>query len=192
MLSASYYKLQTKKRLGEEEMKVIDYNKNNHWGPFSFYFGKIIDGIINFLPEKYDTILDFGSSFGALKNKLNNGKVINYDIIPECTDVKDYRTVRPDVIVCSHILEHLSRDEIIRLIKDFLLMNPQHLLITAIPTENLISKLLAFIATPLIGKSHEFHKTKIEEIQEILHNNYNLIARKNIMTMTIIEKWIPK
>jgi len=121
----------------------IDYSEDYYKGFAKLYFNGILKKIIEFgsLKEEEGIILDFGAGVGHLKKILNDKKVINYDIIPELSDVKDYKTIKPNKIVCNAVLEHLYREEIDDLMKDFKKMNPKAELLVFLPTENFFSKL---------------------------------------------------
>ncbi len=96
-----------------------------------------------------DTILDFGCGFGqliiALKN-LNLDNVYGYDINREAEDYCKSKninifkslsdiSIKFDVIVMSHVLEHIKKDEIIETLKYIRenLLKPQGKLFIIVP-----------------------------------------------------------
>lgn len=123
--------------------------------------------------SKMPLILDFGCGRQYFKKTSSFKNVIGYDIVPEFSDVSDYSTLKPDIILCNHTLE------------DFKRMKPKFI-ITGIPTENMISK-----ACAMIGKPHGYfeHKTSITRIHREMTKRFNLLSRKNVMTLTMVSKW---
>lgn len=152
-----------------------------------FYFRKVMSEIINILKDVPPTspILDFGCGRQDLKRKLNFKNIIAYDVISEFSDIADYRCIIPDIIVCNHVLEHLNIMELRETLDNFKKMKPK-LIITGIPTENLLSRLCA-----MIGRPHGYfeHKTEIKIIHSELSKRFTLLERRNVMTLTIISKW---
>jgi len=151
-----------------------------------FYFRRTMSVAVDMLKNlpQDSLILDFGCGKQFLK-KILNFKIIGYDIVPELTDIKDYKNLKPDVIFCNHVLEHLSLTELKEALDNFKKMKPKFI-ITGIPTENLISRLCASI-----GKPHGYfeHKTKMRTIHDELSMRFTLLERRNIITLTIISKW---
>jgi len=139
--------------------------------------------------KKDDLILDFGCGAGWLKNKLKNlgYSAIGYDITPEHSDVKYYTGVTPTKIFAMDVWEHISKEEIKNIIKNFKKMNPGFELITAIPTENLLSRK----ARKFLGKSERVadHITPIKEILKILNSELKLIKKINFLNVSWIGKF---
>lgn len=164
-------------------MKERDYYK----GIVGIYFKNVMRNLIKLGElEKEKQILDFGCGLGYLKKTLKNKNVINYDIEPEYTETENYRHLKPSCVVCSHLLEHLELTEIINLLNDFKDMKINKL-VTALPTENIISK-IGMIFTGFKGE-HDDHKTKIDVINKLLLTKFILIRRKKIFTMSEISVW---
>lgn len=105
----------------------IDYRKDYYSGFARIYFDKILETIIKFgnLTEEKGLILDYGCGVGHLKKKLQDRYVVGYDIIPEFSDISDYKGLTPRKIVLSGVLEHLYLNEIETLLNEFLEMNPE-------------------------------------------------------------------
>ncbi|MEK6861790.1 MAG: methyltransferase domain-containing protein [Nanoarchaeota archaeon] len=168
---------------------MIDYHEDYYKGVGGIYFKKILDKIIKIgnLDQENGIILDFGCGHNHLKRRLDNKKVIGYDIIPDLSGIRDYRKLKPDVIVCNNILEHFTKPEVIIKIKEFKKMNKNSRLITATPTENWLSKLGMFVTG--MTNAHDDHKTKLKEINNILSEYYELLDRKNVFTLCEISLW---
>lgn len=139
--------------------------------------------------KKSDRILDFGCGAGWLKNKLKERgySVIGYDITSEQTDIGDYTKVKPSKIFVLDVFEHIPKENIQIIIKNFKKMNPKFELITIIPTENWISRK----ARKLLGKSERVqnHITPIKEILDVLNSEFKLIKKINFLSVSYIAKF---
>ena len=150
------------------------------------YFRKVIAEGLDMLQDipGDSVVLDFGCGRQYLK-KSSDLRIIGYDIISQFSDIEDYRNLKPDVIFCNHVLEHLDADELKETLANFKKMSPKFI-ITGLPTENLISRFCA-----MIGRPHGYfeHKNKLSKIHEELSKHFFLEERRNVMTLTIISKW---
>lgn len=166
----------------------MDYREDYYIGGSGFYFKRIIKTIINFgeLTQEPGPILDFGCGVGHLK-KTVGATVVGYDIIPELSDVTDYRKVKPTVIVCNNILEHFDLPELERLLRTFKKMNSKAKLITAIPTENILSRIGMLFTGE--WEAHADHKSKLKEINTLLDSLCVLHRRKRILTLSEVSLW---
>ena len=169
----------------------MDYSQDYYKGGAGFYFSRIINTIIDFgdLKNERGVILDFGCGVGHLKKAVGSS-VVGYDIIPELSDVTDYRTLKPAVIVCNNILEHFDLGGVKKLMADFKKMNPKAKLVTAIPTENWLSRIGMFASRQ--REAHADHKSKLKDINTILHSYCTLHKRKRLFTLSEICLWIFK
>jgi len=139
--------------------------------------------------KEEDLILDFGCGAGWLKNKLKNFgySVIGYDITPEHSDVDDYTKIKPTKIFAMDVWEHISKEEIRNVVKNFKKMNSNFELITAIPTENFLSRKVR----KFLGKSERVadHITPIKEILKILNSELKLVKKINFLSVSWIGKF---
>lgn len=171
---------------------TIDYREDYYKGFSKIYFNKILKTLIDFgsLKKEKGIILDYGCGVGHLKKKLPDSNIVGYDILPELTDVVDYKSLSPQKIVLSGVLEHLSLIEIENLLKDFIKMNPRAVLLVFLPTENMVSKLAMHLAGQ--SNAHDDHVSKYKDINRLIEKYYYPEKRKYIfLEMAQITKYIP-
>jgi hypothetical protein len=169
----------------------IDYREDYYKGFAKIYFDKILSTLINFgdLKNEGGIILDYGCGVGHLKKRLSSN-VVGYDIVPELSDIDDYKKVKPNKIVLSGVLEHLYLDEIDQLIKNFLEISPYAELLIYLPTENFVSKVAMLLAGE--KNAHDDHVSKYKDINKTLEKYYTLKKRKYIfLHMAQISHYIP-
>ena len=168
---------------------MMDYSEDYYNGIAGIYFRRVLRTIISMgkLRKRDGLILDFGCGVGHLKAALPTKHVIGYDIIKEVTDVDDYKHLKPEVIVCNAVLEHLSLDELKEVVSDFKTMNRDVLILTALPTENFISK----IGMVLTGytTAHDDHKITLKQATNYLLSQCDRVGRKKIFTMMEVSAW---
>lgn len=172
----------------------IDYHVDYYRGFAKIYFNKILEIIIDFGNLKVESglILDYGCGLGHLKRKLAgyNKNIIGYDIIPELSEISDYKNLKPSKIVLSGVLEHLYLEEIDKLLNNFLIMNPKAELLVFLPTENFISKIAMYLAGQ--KNAHDDHVSKCREINRVIEKYYYPKKRKYIfLKMAQITKYLP-
>lgn len=173
-------------------INTIDYQEDYYKGLAKIYFNRILQTIIDFgdLKNEPGMILDYGCGVGHLKKKLNKSNVVGYDIIPELSDVDDYRNLKPQKIILSGVLEHLYLDEIDNLLKEFLKMSSAAELLVFLPTENFVSK----ISMHLSGQphAHDDHVSKYKQINQLIEKYYYPAKRKYIfLRMAQVTKYLP-
>jgi len=170
-----------------DELRAAYMNKN----PLVRLFSKMKVNLAIRLAglKKNDLILDFGCGAGWLKDKLRKRgfNAVGYDITPEHSDIKDYTKMKPNKIFAMDVFEHISKDEIREVIKNFKKMNKDFALITAIPTENWVSKK----CRKILGKSEKVkgHITPLKEILKILKSNLGLVKKINFLSVSWIGKF---
>lgn len=159
---------------------LMDYREDYYRGPARFYFERILRTLIDLgqLGRTEGLILDFGCGVGRLKRRLGRDNVIGYDIIPELSEVEDYRRLQPEKIVLNSVLEHISADGIERLLQEFLSMNREAELVVALPTENLLSR----IAMRLAGQPHAHadHISNYREVNRLIERRYLPLRRRYV------------
>ena len=154
---------------------VTNYNKF----PQKYYFLSIIKEIIKIanLINTQKKILDFGCGNKIFSNILLNKKIINYDINPFYSEIKDYRNKRFDIVIFNHVLRYLKPMEIKKTLEKIKKLNPKSEIVVSLSRQNIFSK-LAMIIT-LNFKAHEkTHSTYKEQIEQI--NNIAKIKDKKL------------
>ena len=169
----------------------INY-KNDYYKGFSkIYFNKILDTIIDFgnLKNEKGLILDYGCGLGHLKKKIPQANIVGYDIIPELSDIDNFRSLCPQKIILSGVLEHLCLNEIDSLLNDFQKMNSSAELLVFLPTENWISSIAMCLARQ--PNAHSDHVSKYKDINQLIEKYYQIYIRKYIFfRMAQITKYV--
>lgn len=135
-----------------------------------------------------DLVLDFGCGCSWLKKTIPGKMVIGYDIDPTFTEMKDYTKISPKKIFVLDVFEHVEKEEVRKIIKNFEKMNPSFEMITIIPTETWLWRK----ARKVMGLSETVadHITKLEEILKIFEEEgLKRIKKVNFFTMSHIAKW---
>lgn len=131
---------------------------------------------------KNDVILDFGCGGGWLERKLKNYKIFGYDNNPQKTFIKDYQTIKPTKIFALDVFEHISKEELEKILASFKKLNTHFELIVSIPTENWISRKVR----KLVGKKEvpDEHVTSYKVNLAILKKNFTLKKKVNFFTVS--------
>lgn len=170
-----------------------NYKKNHVTKPnfiSSIYFNFLYNKVINFLNfgEK-KIILDFGAGLGILKKKIINQTkhtVINYDLISELSEIKDWRDIQFDVIIFSQVLYLFSPEEMKTLLFQLKKHNSKLIIINVFSTQSFINK----IGKTLLAHSDAHDGTKIspKEEEKLLLNYCELLKVKNYFNIFKILK----
>lgn len=159
---------------------TIDYRDDYYRGAAKLYFDRILDTVIEMggLREVEGPILDFGCGHGHLKRRVGRENVVGYDVIPELSEIEDYRQLVPARIVLVNVLEHIPVAGIRELLREFVRMNREADLVVALPTENLLSK----IAMRLAGQphAHDDHVSSYREVNEAIEAHYLPLRRRYV------------
>lgn len=134
-----------------------------------------------------NTVLDYGCGTQRLKKELDGiFKYIGYDddAVYSAISINKLMCSKPDIIVFSHVLEHMTPSEIDRILS---WATRAKFVVTALPTENLMSK----VGDTLFwkGKSHIGHNAEFRDIYRKLKKKYTLLDEKKVMTMSVISLW---
>ena len=125
------------------DFPVTEYDKF----PQKYYFLSIVNEIINIaeLKRLNKIILDFGCGKKIFSQLLPDKKILNFDINPVYTEIKDYKNYKFDIVIFNHVLMYLKPNEIDILLKDIKKINPDCELIFSLSRQNLISKIAMLI-----------------------------------------------
>ena len=167
-----------------EENKLKDTYKSGNPITRTYFRTKIWLAIKLANLKRKDVILDFGCGGGWLEKKLQNYRIYGYDINPKKTFIKDYKKIKPTKIFVLDVFEHISLEEIGKIIKEFKKLNGKFDLIVSVPTENWVSrKIRKFVGKKEVPKEHI---TKFKEILNILKDNFQLKKKINFFTISYI------
>lgn len=129
------------------------------------------------------TILDFGCGKGNLKKliKDKNLKVINYDIVEEFSEIKNWKNCHFNLVVFSQVLMYLEKSEILYIFKH--LKKVKSDLIVVFSNQNFFNK----VGSYLLGhyKAHIGTKLKPNEEEKILLENFKVKNYKNYLLFKI-------
>ena len=159
-----------------------DFTKDYYKGLKGMYFYKILKTIIKIgnLRGRNIKILDFGSSIGKLK-KIFGNKVINYDILPELTDIKDWKKAKFEVVVANEVFYLFTKKELLNFLDELHKNNPKAELIVGISNQGILNKILMVLSNQFDAHADTILNPK-EEINT-LKQRMNIIRKKNVFFM---------
>lgn len=159
-----------------------DFRKNYYSGLKGFYFYSILKCIIKIggLRKRDVKILDFGCGVGKLK-KLLGDKVVGYDIIPELSDVDDWRKVDFDVVVANEVFYLFSEEELRTFLNELYNCNPKVDLIVGISRQGVLNNFLKILA----GQKNAHDGTKLMPYDElrILKDRMKVVKKRTVFFM---------
>tara|TARA_B100001057_G_scaffold500988_1_gene619497 strand:+ start:1575 stop:2099 length:525 start_codon:yes stop_codon:yes gene_type:complete len=159
---------------------IIDYNKF----PENIYFHKIVNEIIKIgnLKKTKKTILDFGCGNKIFSKKLPHNKILNYDLHPDLTEIKNYKNYKFDIIIFNHVLMYMKKNQIEKLFLNLKKSNPKLLFLIGIGRQNFFSKLGKFI----LGQHKAHDKTYVSYFDQLklIKKNLEIIKKKNVLYLT--------
>jgi len=166
-----------------EKKFTKDFTKDYYKGLSGIYFFKILRTIIKMgnLRDRNVKILDFGCGVGHLK-KLLPGKVINYDVNPELTEIEDWKKADFDAVVANQVLIYLSKDELMSLLEELYKHNPKIEMYVGISTQGIINKILRIFANQ--GDSYADCKLSPKDEISILKQKMDVIKKRTVFFMT--------
>jgi len=169
------------------EKENEDWHNNKNPLVRLFYRMKFKIAIFYAELKKDDLILDFGCGAGQLKKMLPGYNVVGYDIDPKLTEIKDYTQIKPDKIFALDVFEHIPNSGIKKIIINFRKMNPNVVLVTAIPTETWLWRKMRKIMG--LSETVADHVTPLKKILGILENQLKLERKVNYVLMSHIARW---
>lgn len=153
---------------------VTEYDKF----PQKYYFLSIVNEIINIaeLKKLNKIILDFGCGKKIFSQLLPDKKILNFDINPVYTEIKDYKNYKFDIVIFNHVLMYLKPNEINTLLQDIKKINPDCELIFSLSRQNLISKIAMLITLNL--SAHEKTSSSYNEQLDQFRDKTIIIREK--------------
>lgn len=152
-------------------------------GLSQFYFRHLLRQIakVGRLERPNITILDFGCGRGELKRLLDAEKVVGYDIIPELSDVPDWRAVDFDVLVANEVFYSLSEETLESLLRELKRKNPALELVVGISRQGLLNN----IGKYLLGRPDAHSASRITPKKEIniLEEYCEVLAHDSFMAL---------
>lgn len=143
-----------------------------------YYFNFIYSEIIKIIKiSKKKKILDFGCGQGYLKKKIDqkNIKVINYDIIDQFSEIRNWKKCNFDLVVFSQVLMYLDKKKVESIFK--YLLNKKSEIIVVFSNQTLLNKIASYI----LGHSTAYVGTKLFPYEEegLLINYFKVKVVKN-------------
>ena len=172
----------------KKDKKKFQYNITKHGLITGFYFNYIIKNIYSLIDiNKTVKVLDFGCGFGYLKKKLNKIKkikIINYDIIDELTEIKDWKKINFDYLVSTHVFMYLEKKELDKLLIDLKKCNQNLKMIVTISRQGLLNNIGKFI----LGEPEAHTGTRLNPNNQVksLTKKMKIIKKKNILFLSDI------
>ncbi len=153
---------------------VTEYDKF----PQKYYFLSIVNEIINIaeLKKLNKIILDFGCGKKIFSQLLPDKKILNFDINPVYTEIKDFKNYKFDIVIFNHVLMYLKPNEINTLLQDIKKINPDCELIFSLSRQNLISKIAMLITLNL--SAHEKTSSSYNEQLDQFRDKTIIIREK--------------
>lgn len=153
-----------------------------------YYFEGLIKSIIKLGELENDSkiVLDFGCGIGRLKYLLKNKNpnVINYDLVRELSEVKNWNEKNFDILVANEVFYTFDKTSLENLLLELKSFNKELTLIVGISKQNIFNKLGAL----LMNESKSHYGTKLKPIEEInvLKKYTDVILKKNYLFLVDI------
>ena len=162
-------------------------------GISQIYFNKLLNTIIRVGKLERDnlSILDYGSGYGVLKKILHKRNksvnVINFDIEPELTDIKDWHNVDFNVVVANQVFEFLTVEDLERFLLKLKSINIKVELVVGTSKQSIFN----MIGKLLLGKTdaHKFSKIKPVKELEILCKYMNIAAHESVWHLADVYRF---
>jgi hypothetical protein len=160
---------------------------NYHQFPQKYYFLSIVNNIIKIanLTKTKKIILDYGCGNRIFSKILQNKKIINYDINPLLSDVKNYENYKFNIVIFNHVLMYVKPKEIGKLFDKIKKINPKCEIIVSLSRQNILSKIAMLLTFSL--KAHEnTNSTYAEQVKEIVKKTTTKKKKLKIFGITDI------
>ena len=160
----------------------MDWRKDYYSGAKGVYFFAILKRIIALadLGRRDVVVLDFGCGTGRL-SQLLPGKVIGYDVIPELSDVDDWRTTKFNVVVANEVFYLLTAAQLTEFLAELRALNPSAELVVGISRQGILNKILKNLAGE--PDAHEGTQLWPNEQLKILNRDLELLRRTSVFQL---------
>ena len=161
---------------------MMDYHKDYYKGINGIYFYRILNKIIKMgnLRKRQVKILDFGCGVGKLKTLLGD-KVINYDMLPDLSEIDDWKKAKFDVLVSNQVFHFFPEKELKQFLDELYGINPDVELIVGIARANLLSEIAIFLTGE--RQAHEGFEIESKKIFEVLKERMDLLKYTSVFQM---------
>ena len=166
-------------------MKTFPITNYNQF-PENFYFHNVVNKIIKIgnLKKTKKVILDFGCGNKIFTKKLPHNKILNYDINPNITEIKDYKNYKFDIIILNHVLMHMKKNKIKKIFSNLKKKNPKLLFLIGIGKQNLLSKIGKFVLSQ--HKAHDQTNISYNNQLDLINKDLRIISKSNVFLLTDI------
>lgn len=136
-----------------------------------------------------EIVLDFGCNKRPLKKLLPGSmNYVGYDIDSKYTEIENYKTINPDIVIASHVLEHMSDEEIYMLCRWIKSTNCKKFIV-ALPLEHLPASLAQYIFGSYF-KIKTIHINNWVNIFRILNQYFTNTKLETVWHMTVVSEWV--
>lgn len=171
------------------DLKKLPYNITKHKFVSGIYFNLILKKIFNIIIlHQFKKILDFGCGFRYLEKLIkkfkNNIKVINYDIVPELSQVKTYKNLQFDCLVANQVFYLFKKKNLNKLLIFLKKKKPNLRLIVVISRQSFLNNFGKFI----LNEKNAYKGTKLNPHEElkILCKHCLILKKINVLFLSDI------
>jgi hypothetical protein len=173
--------------MGDEYRLTTEYK-----GIPGIYFRKLLNTIIDLgrLDRNNLTILDYGAGHGVLKNIIKDRNkmvnVINYDIEPDLTEIKDWRDVDFNIVVANEVFYTFDQIALESLMVELKKKNKNLEIIVGISKQSIINN----IGKIILGEGGAHNSTVLNPKEEIaiLLKHMEIIDHKSVWYLADIYR----
>lgn len=160
-------------------IQFFDFHENYYTGIKGIYFRRILKKIIKIGDLNSKRLLDFGCGRCELKKLLPS--VVGYDILPDLSDVADWRNVKFDTVVANEVFYLFSRKELEIFLDELYKCNPKAELIVGISRQGILNNIAKYLG----GVKDAYVGTKLSPSEElaVLKDRMNVIDKKTVWFM---------
>jgi len=158
-------------------------NVNYYNGFGKIYFNKIIEKIISIanLEDDNKVILDFGCGAKYLEKKLNK-KILNYDINPIYSELKNYKNSYFNIVIFNHVLMYMHENKINETLNSIKEKNSSCRIVVGIGRMTIINKIASWLS--LNFSAHTGATTSPNNQLKILLQHLDLLSSKSVFGLT--------